>query len=261
MRIVARLTSRQFAFQWAFVVLALQPLSIAQAAPSAATQKSSVPFVGCPSDGQVGPRKAPQGKNRMVAVSPKVAQRLAYYKAEEGFGVLAPRGWHCFSAYGSNGDSLFVSPEPIDSKIFSSDGWNGFTGPAIQISVAIGDTSGRFEVAAMIARVFPAHLDHLQEIIAEGIAPASAFPTGPYPNDKLTYRSKEIVEFETPANTDGLGTASRLRKSALPIKGVTILVGEEMSMVHLSVRLSPEMSDLTQAIIQRTGLEASEDND
>ena len=84
--------------------------------------------------------------------------------------------------------------------------WKGFTGSAIEIAVSSGGTSGRFEVAKVIARVFPAYKQFAQNVIAEGIEPASDFPSGPYSNDKLTYRAKNIVEFETPANTAGLGT-------------------------------------------------------
>ena len=132
--------------------------ALAQTKGTAAPVKTAtvtVPFVGCASDGQAGPQAAPSGKSLTVTIPAGVAQRLAYYKAEYSAGVLAPRGWHCFSTYGSNGASLFVSPEPMDSKTLLSLDWKGFTGPAIQISVSDGGTSGRFEVAKVIARVFP----------------------------------------------------------------------------------------------------------
>ncbi|HVN17333.1 MAG TPA: hypothetical protein VMU05_01125 [Dongiaceae bacterium] len=92
-----------------------------------------------------------------MAISAGAAERLAYYKAEYGVGVLAPRGWHCFGTYGSNGATLYVSPDPINAADLLSTSWKGFAGPAIQISVAEGGTSGRFEVAKTIARVFPKH--------------------------------------------------------------------------------------------------------
>jgi hypothetical protein len=77
-------------------------------------------------------------------------------------------------------------------------------------------------------------------VIALGIEPASDFPFGPYPNDKLTYKNKETVEYETPAHTDGLGTASRLQKNADPIRGAAILVGPDTDLLSLSVRLPHE---------------------
>jgi hypothetical protein len=210
-----------------------------------------VPFVGCASDGQVGPLKAPTRHSKVAAIREKDAERLAFYQAEEGIGVLAPRGWHCFSTYGSSGSSLFVSPDPIDGKWSFSDGWTGFTGPIIQVSISDGDTSGRFKVAEIAARVFPGYRKYVQRVIAEGIRPASDFPFGPYPNDKLIYRGRSIVEFETPANTEGLGTCLMLKSNSSPIAGVAILSGEETSLFQLSARLPDEDRDLLQVIVRQ----------
>ena len=215
-----------------------------------------VPFVGCASDGQVGPQAAPAGKSKAVAISAAAAKRLAYYKAQYGPGVLAPRGWHCFSTYGSNGSSLFVSPDAIDPKMLFSDDWKGFTGPAIQISVSSGGTSGRFEVAKVIARVFPAYKQFAQDVIAEGIEPASDFPSGPYPNDKLTDRGKNVVKFETPANTEGLGTDSRLLPNAGPIDGVAMITGADTDLIQLFARVSDNDRDLIPFIVKQAESDA-----
>ncbi len=217
----------------------------------------SVPFVGCKADGQVGPRNAPEGTSRFVSIPAETAQKLAYYKAVDGLGVLGPRGWYCLETYGSSGSYLFISPQPIDTKMVFSGKWEGFTGPAIQISDVYGDTSGRFRVAETIARVFPAHMGFTRKVIAEGIESAKDFPQGPYPNDKLTYRSKEVVEYQTPANTKGLGTDSRLKENSIPIDGVAMLVSEEPnfkepSLIFLAVRLPPDQAGLTHVIIQQT---------
>ena len=230
---------------------------LSQAQPSAPTAVNQVPFVGCASDGQVGPRAAPTGPSKAVAIPAAAAQRLAYYKAEYSSGVLAPRGWHCFSTYGSNGASLFISPDPIDSKtvLLSSD-WKGFPGQAIQISDSSGGTSGRFEVAKVIVRVFPAYKAFAQSVIAEGIEPAGDFPSGPYANDKLTYRAKNIVEFETPANTAGLGTDSRLQANASPIDGVAIVTGTDTDLIQLSARPSEKDRDLIPLIVKQVESEA-----
>ncbi len=235
--------------------------ALAQAQPSAApAQKTAVtvPFVGCASDGQVGPIKAPVGKSKVVAIPTTMAQRLAYYKAEYSPGVLAPRGWNCFSTYGSNGASLFVSPDPIDSKALFSEDWKGFPGQAIQLSFDSGGTSGRFEVAEIIARVFPAYKAFAQSVIAEGLEPASDFPFGPYPNDKLTYRGNNMVEFETPANTQGLGTDSRLQMNASPIEGVAIVTGADTDLVQLSARVSATDRDLIPAMVVQVESEAAQ---
>ena len=221
-------------------------------------QTSTVPFIGCPSDGQVGPLAAPAGQARQLPIPPATAARLAWYKAANAPGVVAPRGWHCFSTYGSSRATLYISPGPLTAKlVLPGNGWNGFSGPAIEISSTYGDTSGRFKVAETIARVFPAHRNFVQKVIAEGIMPASSFPFGPYPTDKLIYKSKEIVEYVTPANTTGLGTNSELKKSGEPISGVAILAGEEPNLIQLYARLPPAMSGLTPTIIQQVERDAT----
>ena len=228
-----------------------------QAKPSTSTAASQVPFVGCASDGQAGPQAAPTGRSKSVAISSATAQRLAYYKAQYGPGVLAPRGWHCFSTYGSDGSNLFVSPDAIDSNTLLSVDWKGFTGPAIEISVSSGGTSGRFEVAKVIVRVFPAYKAFAQNVIAEGLEPASDFPSGPYPNDKLTYRGKNIVEFETPASTKGLGTDSRLLPDASSIVGVAMITGTDTDLIQLSARLSAKDRDLIPLIVKQVESDAA----
>jgi hypothetical protein len=216
-----------------------------------------IPFVGCQSDGQQGPVKAPSRQDRAMSVSKQAAQRLAYYKAETGVGVLAPRGWHCFGVYGSNGSSLYVSPDPINSVEVLSSSWRGFAGPVVQIAVEFGGTSGRFAVARTIARVFPAHKEFVDRVVAEGIEPASSFSYGPYPNDTIKNCGKNVVEFSTPAQADGLGTDSRLQKNNTPISGAAILLGEEPNLLRVWVRLTSEDSDLTQRIIRETEREAA----
>ena len=238
-----------------FVSFTLSPQTKKPATPRPIAQ---VPFVGCKSDGQVGPQDAPTGTSKAVHLAPELAQQLAYYQAGEGPGVLAPRGWNCFGTYGSNGSSLFVAPEPINSETVFSDNWKGFGGPAIQLSLSDGGTSGRFEVAEIIARVFPAYKLFARHVIAEGIEPASLFPFGAYPKDKLTYKSSKAVEYQTPPNTDGLGTRSRLQKNAAPISGVAILEGVDTNLIDLSLRLPPDLASITPAITQQVERDAAQ---
>jgi hypothetical protein len=187
-----------------------------------------------------------------------LAQRLAYYEASDGSGVLAPRGWYCFGTYGSSGSNLYVTPKPLNSTNLFSGSWKGISSYGIQLSESNGDTSGRFEVAQIIARVFPADWAFVRRVIAEGDEPATAFPYGPYPGDKLTYKGKETVEYITPPSTEGLGTRSFLVEDANPIDGVALLTGEELSLTHLSARLPPEMSDLLPVIIQQVEQDSSQ---
>jgi hypothetical protein len=233
--------------------------SSAQAIAAAASPQkldAHIPFVGCKADGQAGPVNAPNGKSMVLPIAAEAAQRLAYYKSEQGIGVLAPRGWYCFGVYGSSGYSLYVSPQPITTANLFSTTWSGFTGPVIEIAGEDGDTSGRFGVARTIALVFPAHRAFVEKVIEEGIEPANSFPFGPYPKDKLIYRSKEMVEYQTPGDTDGLGTNSRLKKNADPISGVAVLMGQSPDLLLLSVRLSPNLADLTSNIVQQVERDA-----
>ena len=212
---------------------------------------SKVPFVGCRSDGQTGPLKAPRAELKKVAIPAEIAGHLAYYKAQDGFGVLAPRGWHCFATYGSNGVNLYVTPAQIKGPELLSSGWKGFSGQAIQVSESIGDTSGRLAVAQTIARVFPDRKDFVDRVVSEGVEPAASFPSGAYPTDKLTYRWKNAVEFETPPDAKGLGTDSKLLVNGSPVRGVAILFGQEPSLVKASVRLPSDSLVLTKAIINQ----------
>ena len=250
--------------RFAFLVVAMmgiEPISLSQATHGANTlgAGSVVPFVGCKSDGQLGPRKAPKGVSRILPINKERAQRLAYYQTDDGWGVLAPRGWYCFETYGSNGVFLFVSPEPLDAKTIFATSWEGFTGPVVQMSVEYGGTSGRFSVAQTIARVFPAQRAFVQKVLAEGVESTSDFPFGPYPDDKLTYKNEEMVEYETPAHTDGLGTRSRIQKNSDSIRGVAILAGKDTDLFFLAARLPSEMNDLTSIIVQQVEREAVAD--
>jgi hypothetical protein len=178
-----------------------------------------VPFVGCSSDGQLGPRPARTKVPNDLPDDP--SGQLAYYQAEEGPGILAPKGWHCFGTYGSNGSSLYISPDAVSAEQFFHDEpkWRGLRGYGIQITALIGDTSGRFEVAKLVARVFPKHRDYVTRVVAEGLEPAKNFPTGPYLTDTLHYKSDTLVRFETPAQHRGLGTDSWFQTNDQPIHG------------------------------------------
>lgn len=221
------------------------------------TSTISVPFVGCPSDGQAGPVEAPKGTDIVVNATIGAASKLAYYSSRPPAGVLAPRGWHCFGVYGSGGDSLIVTPEPVDaSTVFPTDRIK-FVGPVIVLHHTYGDTSGRSRVAQVIARVFPKYTAFVTGVKEMHELPANLFPSGPYPTDKLLYRSTRVVEFRTPAHADGLGTDAWLKKGDAPIDGVAILVGDTWDLLLSSVRLPRDMATLTPVIIHQLELDAS----
>jgi hypothetical protein len=234
-----------------FLVLFLIGAAVFAEAQSLLMLGASVTFVGCEADGQIGPLSAPKGKNMVLPISASAARQLAYYKSEQGFGVLAPRGWFCFGVYGSSGYSLYVAPEKITSANLFSNTWSGFAGPVVELVGESGDTSGRFGVALAIARVFPAHKAFVENVVKAQLAQRTDFTFGPYSTDKLIHRSNEVVEYQTPANTEGLGTSQRLKKNTSPISGVAMLLGQAPDLVQVSVRLPSNLADLATPIIQQ----------
>jgi hypothetical protein len=210
----------------------------------------SVPFVGCASFGQTTILEAPEGKSRSLPISSRDAQALAYYRSADGIGVLAPRGWYCQGVSGSSGYALFLSPKPIR---YGKSGWEGLEGPVIEVNHLTSEASGRYEVAEIIARVFPGYRAFATSVM-EGID--LPLPVGPYPKDTLIHRGKTIVEYNTPAQTEGLGNFhSWIGKNDLSIRGAAIIIGdprnveEEIDLVLLSVRAPPSLAELVPVIV------------
>ena len=220
---------------------------------AAKSPRATVPFVGCPSDGQIGPQEAPKGDPKTVQFSAAIARQLAYYKSAVGDGVLAPRGWYCFGLLGSSGSSFYVSPSPIDVS--------GFSGIAIERSFRYGDGSGRFEVARVMARVFPDYRTYVTNLVKEWEFDLRDYPFGPYPTDRVIYRNKNVVEYQTPAEAEGLGTESLVRKSSSPMDGVAILLenGEDApNLLLLSLRLPASFATLAPVIIGQVERDAAQ---
>ena len=206
-------------------------------------------MIGCESDGQMGPQPAPKSEVKSLPLDSKTARGLAYYYSGQNLGVLGPRGWHCFGTYGSNGASVYVTPEKLTSAEFFH-GWKGISGPGIQLSLAEGETSGRFEAAETIAQLFPNEKAFVNAVIAEGIEPASQFHFGPYPQDRIT-RSGNFVEFESPPGGTGFGYGFHLLPGDRPIKGVAMLVGGDDRALTLAARLPKGDDQLMSAIIHQ----------
>jgi hypothetical protein len=208
-------------------------------------QTVRVPFVGCESSGQTGLLDAPQGTGKAVQNAARAAQELAYYEAANGLGVFAPRGWHCYGTSGSSGADLLVLPRPITPA-----DWSGTTSPAVHVESLSGNTSGRFEVARVIARVFPAHKAFVQNVI-EMFGRASDYKLGSYPNDKLIVQTERLVQYQTAPRSEGLGTMNRLKPNDDPIDGLAILEGQTPDLLMLRVRLPRDLRDLTSIIIHQ----------
>jgi hypothetical protein len=176
-------------------------------------------------------------------VTGPAAGRLAYYESKD-LGVVAPRGWRCFGLYGSNGSILIVTPEPPGDLLKPG---AGLKGSAVQLSVSLADTSGRFEAAEVAARLFPSRKAFALRVMAEGLEPKSSFQFGPFPTDTIRRYGATTVAFETPANTVGMGTKSRLVPNGDPIHGLAMM-SPDNDLTVLVVRVPNEQRDLAMAI-------------
>jgi hypothetical protein len=209
----------------------------------------TVPFVGCAGDGQTGPVAAPKGAAKAVAIDAAAASQLAYYATDQDLGALAPKGWKCFFVYGSSGATLAIAATDPSKALTNG---TPLSGDAVVLTYQDGGTSGRFDVARYAARLFPQlYQAFIAGVIAEGIEPKESFPSGPYPADKLIYKTQRLVEFVTPANSDGLGDSGLLKKNASPISGMAKIVDspDGPQFYLLTVRLPANQAALAPAIV------------
>jgi len=211
--------------------------------------QQSVPFVGCPADGQTGPIAAPHGQPRTVTLPRTIASALAYYAGAVGPGVFAPRGWRCRVRYGSGGGGILVAPTlPL----------RGTRGAAVEEDDALAGTSGRFEVAFTAARLFrKVAASFIEQVRKEGLAADSEFAHGPYPDDSLSYLDSATVQYVTPPFREGLGTKGILVPSAEPIRGLVMLdlpdSDSDGGLSVLRVRLGRKLQGLALTLVRLNG--------
>ena len=192
--------------------------------PFAALAAQSVPFVGCPSDGQQGPVAAPKGQPKTLDLDAAAAKALAWYQAKYSAGALAPRGWKCFSFYGSSGVTLTIAPS---GKL--DDMSQPLAGAAVTLADDLGGTSGRFAVAKVAARVFAAPAKaFVAAVIAEGIEPQENFPAA-----TIAFRCNTL-----------LGQAAAARAGAVAALLPRYLVADDPALVPLALRPAPLSRDL-----------------
>ncbi len=246
-RICSRCRTRRSASRLAALGLLLPAVLGAQA-------RSTVPFVGCRSEGQADPIDAPAGKPVTVPIAESSAKKLAYYTDGGSIGILAPRGWHCLGTYGSNGGSVTVSPGPVTRSELVAHG-TALAGPMVVRSFLSGSGSGSAIVAEVLARIFPQYRKLARATLRWFDRP---IPTGPYPQDRLTHKSQTVVEFDTPAHTEGMGTYTLLKQGNSPILGVVVLLNETPDMLLVSARLPPELNGLSAAIIHQAEHDATQ---
>jgi hypothetical protein len=210
-----------------------------------ATATTQVPFVGCPSDGQQGPQAAPPS-HRMPGVPAAVAGRLAWYVSEVD-AVLAPRGWHCFQTFGSNGGTLYVAPERLTFEQTERRGV--LRGSGITVSFSIGATSGRYEVAERIARYFPRYRSYIGQMRRTMGFDIGPMPAGPYPTDRFISRTATEVRLVTPPRRRGEATAGTLAPNGDLAESLVILdLEDDKNTITVHLRLPRAQAALTRAI-------------
>jgi hypothetical protein len=215
----------------------------------------TVPFVGCPTDSLTAPLPAPNGNPLPVSLDAKTAARLAFYKSQKDQGIIGPRGWHCQSFMAPSGWVTIVLPEtPSPSTMLRYPKFHPVEGPAIQITHFDSASSGRIEIAKLIARYFPQRAFFAKFVIATMAAPAGAFSSAPFKADKLITRKTDFVEYLTPAGREGQGTAYRLVPGDLPIRSFAAVVGpeEEPQGFVMGLRLPEDKDDLGPVILSWT---------
>src|SRR5258708_10268086 len=127
-------------------------LALAASFASCLPQQRTIPFVGCSADGQLGPMEPPRGQPLVVSLSQGPSGAIAYYKGEQSPGVFAPARWHCRVWYGSSGSTILVTPLPVATTHFFPP---KATGPAVEMALRFGGTSGRFAVPTSGSPLLP----------------------------------------------------------------------------------------------------------
>src|SRR2546425_5126517 len=99
-------------------ISAFAPLAIGILLPrwgGAQARQDTIPFVGCPADGQAGPIEAPKGPPKVVAGNEMAASPPPHFKGEEGPGLFLPPGWECRGWGGASGRTLIITTTPTFS--------------------------------------------------------------------------------------------------------------------------------------------------
>jgi hypothetical protein len=206
---------------------------------------AEIPTVGCAVDGENGVIAAPAKGSRTLDIDEGSAAGLAYYESRDSVPVLAPRGWKCLAYYSDAGANLVVArdaaPLPNTKQI---------DGPAVVLHLYNATTSGAFGVADYLARLFPnegRQFVHDQIVVARG-GELSTYKFGPYASDKLNLTGAYRVEFETPAERDGIGTVELLSPSPLPVSGLVDYRKPVGLMFVLEMRLPADLNGLKPVI-------------
>lgn len=239
----------------ALFAIMLTGLPLLAHAQSTSPAKKTIPHVGCPGDNAGEPVDAQSGQPVPVVLPPREADQVASYAGPYGPGLIAPRGWHCFYSVSGDGNySILVAPTESDLVAFEHSD-SGTSSPGVSYSYWDGGTAGRDMVIPLMALFKKRKPDGREDLPPNdpknGID-LQAIPSGPGEIiiDKIP---DKLLEFETPANHDGIGTWVPwiFRKSSLPIHGVVYVYPTGDTSAELfQIRLPPGSSDLRRFIIR-----------
>jgi hypothetical protein len=252
LRVLRRwLTIRHMRTPVQFAISAALPLACCAIAAAAVPEtQPRVITVDCPANDQTGSARLQAGETMSAPVAPALAGQIAYYRAEHSPGVYAPRGWSCRAWDGSNGSTLVVTPKRMEPPYFPLP---MITGPAVMIETSDAASSGRFHVAIVAAQLFPlVGSAFVTRVRQEHLISDSSFDVESYPDDRLIYLSDRLVQFTTPPNRAGLGTAGMFEVSDLPVRGLSIfnLESEANALIEVRVRLPAGLNAVAEAVVQ-----------
>lgn len=187
-------------------------------------QLVEVPFVACGATGQIGWEPSSQPQNSGIRLPARQAAQLAYFSAQEGIGLLGPKGWHCLGLIGSSGPILIVSPHELRQAFENDRTAEIERGPIVLWAFRSAHTSGRNEVCELIAPYFPQHIGFVNRVREIFDLPEDHFPSAPFPADVWSRKGVNTIIYRTPPQAEGLGTKLILKPSDLAIEGYVQIV-------------------------------------
>ncbi len=212
---------------------------------------ANVPYVGCASDGQLGPQPPPKPSKPTPRLPASAASRLAYYASVNNRRAGAARMALLFSVRFKRSERLRDArahrrPNPYPRR-----------GVTLQrrrhrVQLHTGGTSGRFEVAKVSSKFFPIAHGLVASVAKEEKEIGIPFDLSgnEFRNDQIVSRTDKVVRFITPAGKHGLGTDDRFVPNRSPVAGLAALVFDdgETDLMLLNARLPLKDRDLLPAI-------------
>jgi hypothetical protein len=151
---------------------------------------------------------------------------------------------------------LIVTPHDSVSDV-DDDRAAAIKGAAVILWYSYGGTSGRWSVAAGIARFFPDHREFIQSIKDMGLE-VGDLPSSRDQADVIRRRTNEFVRYTTLPKRKGWGTRWLLAPSNDPVDGIAklILDPDGPDLIDMQVRLPHEYRNLAPVILASAATDA-----